>query len=232
MHEKLSQFGLKSLSYEPQAFELIAGTDEYATLQIALEKRNSKAFHLQQEPDRYEKAMSWYELDPSKLQAQAKQHACSERVKQYQMHCIKGAVVPRDRLAAAICADYKSHYLYLRMQEILSRDIKKQATAHLIRKKMASQRPKATNVINNSKHLIPDNHTQIVINRFMQLDKELEKAKSRPQAMFRLLASEAIEKYALKVGKDETLLKKLHRVSPAVCKRVTAICEMDRNIER
>jgi len=145
LQTKLYSMGFDQMTYEKAAFALISGTEEYLAFQRAIRQRDEKAFYIMQEPSRYEKAISIYQLDLDKLNKQSQQHICYERVREYTTYNKQGVVVHRDRLAAEIIRNIKSHYPYLQNFEIDSREIKHYAIQHLRRQLFRSLTAKERN---------------------------------------------------------------------------------------
>jgi Ti-type conjugative transfer relaxase TraA len=138
LQTKLSTLGLDGMSYEAQAYSLIAGTQEHAALQTTLQARNVTAYQIIQDPTRYEKAIAIHQLDINKLKTQAEHHACFLRINTYIENHHAGKIVHRDRAAAHIAQNIKAHYPTLQNFKLNPRDIKQHALAHFKRQLLST----------------------------------------------------------------------------------------------
>ena len=70
-----------------------------------------------------------------------------------------------------------------------------------------------------------------VRNHFEKLDQARKEADNQPYAAYRVHANEAIEKYALEISKNITLLNKIKADDPILGKRITTILDKDQGLE-
>ena len=76
-----------------------------------------------------------------------------------------------------------------------------------------------------------DTEIKSILMHFEKLDNELRKAENQPYAVHRVLANEAIEKYANDVGKNASLLSKIKINQPGLGKLISTILEKGHGIE-
>jgi Ti-type conjugative transfer relaxase TraA len=133
LQSKLHELGFDKISYEPEEFVIIAGTREYQAFQESLKERNALACPIIKEPERYQKAVELHSLDLSKLEVQAENHHCLQRVEAYIALQQSGKVVRRDQQAALISANIKPHYPHLKSLSVNTKAFQQEAISHLRR---------------------------------------------------------------------------------------------------
>ena len=131
---KLEELGFAKMSYEPNAFSLIASTTQYQAMQESIYVRDSMAADIVKTPWRYQKAIEIHGLSIETLEKQSDSHAKRENVKLYAQLAQTQKTVLRDRQAAFILDDIKAHYPYLKNNAIDPTLLKKQAQAHVRRR--------------------------------------------------------------------------------------------------
>ncbi len=67
----------------------------------------------------------------------------------------------------------------------------------------------------------------VVIKKFAELDKNLEKSYQQPYLAHQVIAKECIEKYALEVGRNKQLLQSLNKKAPELGRRIQHIIEQE-----
>ncbi len=68
---------------------------------------------------------------------------------------------------------------------------------------------------------------ELVIKKFDELDKNLEKSNQQPYLAHQVIARECIDKYALEIGRNKLLLQKINQNAPELGKRIQHMIEQE-----
>lgn len=76
-----------------------------------------------------------------------------------------------------------------------------------------------------------DPELEKTLKKFAELDAAYEKAMQQPYLAFQRLAIEAVEKYALEIAKDKSLLQKIEKNRPELSQRISLVIEQEQILE-
>jgi Ti-type conjugative transfer relaxase TraA len=104
---------------------------EYKVFQAAIAERNAAALPIHQAPERFTKALDIHGVSLEKIGKEAQIHERRLLVSDYQQLLASGNVVHRDRLAALMMQDVKSHYGHFKSANVDITTLKQHARRHI-----------------------------------------------------------------------------------------------------